>query len=351
MRSKTPFAGKRNNRLRRLGAIVLPAVFLVTMLSQTVFARTYVITDGERVVTHTSYATDPAEVLDEAGLALKARDTDTTEGGSSITVNRARTVTVRYHGEALEASASGETVEALLARLELPVGSGDVLSHPLETAVYDGMTLCVDSVLCRQETYTATLAHEVIRCQDASIPVGMEEVLVQGRDGEVLRTADVTYINGTEVQRHVLTEKVTIAPVTQIVAVGTGEVPTAQDPDAMPVIGDGYIILPTGEVLTYTGMDTVRATAYTHTDAGCDMITATGSVVHWGTVAVDPRYIPYGTRMFIVASDGSYIYGIAEAEDCGGDIKGDRMDLYMPTFAQCIEFGRRVCTVYFLGEE
>ena len=78
-------------------------------------------------------------------------------------------------------------------------------------------------------------------------------------------------------------------------------------------------------------------------------MTATGTVVHWGTVAVDPRYIPYGTRMFIMASDGSYVYGIATAEDCGGDIKGDRMDLYMPTYEQCMEFGRRRCTLYFLG--
>ena len=117
----------------------------------------------------------------------------------------------------------------------------------------------------------------------------------------------------------------------------------------MPVISNGFITLPTGEVLTYTDTATVRATAYTHTDAGCDLITSTGTTVRWGTVAVDPRFIPYGTRMFIMASNGSYIYGIAVAEDCGGDIKGDRMDLYMPTYEQCIEFGRRVCTLYFLG--
>ena len=52
--------------------------------------------------------------------------------------------------------------------------------------------------------------------------------------------------------------------------------------------------------------------------------------------------------MFIMASDGSYIYGVATAEDCGGDIKGDRMDLYLPTFDECIQFGRRRCTLYFL---
>ena len=102
-------------------------------------------------------------------------------------------------------------------------------------------------------------------------------------------------------------------------------------------------------MLTYTHSDTVRATAYTHTDEGCDAFTATGTVVHWGTVAVDPRYIPYGTRMFIMASDGSYVYGIATAEDCGGDIKGDRMDLYMPTYEQCREFKEQIADPEFEG--
>lgn len=317
--------GKRNIMLR-LAAIALPAVVLTVTLSQTVFAKTY--------------TTDPAAAADDTYATVE-----------DSAAHRAQTVYIRYHGKRMEASASGETVDALLARLGLAVESGDVLSYPGDTAVFNGMTVCVDSVLRRQETYTAVLHHEVTACQDASIPAGMEEVLIQGVDGEVLRTAEVTYINGREVQRQILTETVTIAPVTQIVAVGTGDAPQAQEPDAMPVIGDGYILLPTGEMLTYTDTATIRATAYTHTDAGCDFITSTGSVVHWGTVAVDPRYIPYGTRMFIVASDGSYIYGIAEAEDCGGDIKGDRMDLYMPTYAQCIDFGRRTCTVYFLGEE
>ena len=138
----------------------------------------------------------------------------------------------------------------------------------------------------------------------------------------------------------------TARTVEEIVAVGTGN---PEPEPKKPVIGNGQIWLPTGEVLTYTHTDTVRATAYTHTDAGCDMITATGSTVHRGTVAVDPRYIPYGTRMFIMATSGSYVYGVSEAEDCGGAIKGDRVDLYFPTYAECMEFGWRNCTIYFLG--
>ena len=76
--------------------------------------------------------------------------------------------------------------------------------------------------------------------------------------------------------------------------------------------------------------------------------TASGRPTAVGNIAVDTSVFPYGTRMFIVSNDGAYVYGIAVAEDCGGDIKGDRMDLYFPTFNECIQFGRRVCTIYFL---
>ena len=345
-------SGKKAGRMLRVLALLLPVLLALVLIRQTAFAKTYVITDGERVVTYTTFATDPAEVLTQAGLTLDENDTYTTqtgEGVEEITICRSQRVTVCYHGEETVVTTFGETAGELLSRLNLEVGEYDVLSHTPDTLLDDGMDLRVDSVINRQETYTSTLPHETLLCNDASLPTGTREVLTEGVDGEMLLTADVLYVNGKETERAVLSETVTKAPVTEVVAVGTGKTPEAANPDAMPVIADGYITLPTGEVLTYTGSATIRATAYTHTDAGCDMTTYTGTTVHKGTVAVDPRYIPYGTRMFIVSNDGEYVYGIAVAEDCGGDIKGDRMDLYFPTFDECIQFGRRVCTVYFLG--
>jgi len=64
---------------------------------------------------------------------------------------------------------------------------------------------------------------------------------------------------------------------------------------------------------------------------------------------VDPRMIPYGTRMFIVSNDGAYVYGLATAEDCGGAIKGNRVDLYFDSNYDCFQFGIRDCTIYILG--
>ena len=136
--------------------------------------------------------------------------------------------------------------------------------------------------------------------------------------------------------------------VTRVVAKGTGE-QVGQVSD-QPLIGDGVIVLPTGEVLTYVRKEGFVATAYTHTDAGCDEYTSNGTRVKWGVVAVDPTVIPYGTRMFIVTNDGKYVYGLSTAEDCGGAIQNRRLDLYMPTTEECFKFGVRDCTVYFLGD-
>ena len=342
---------KKTGKWLRLPAVMLTALLALALVRQTAFAKTYVITDGDRVVTYTTFATDPAEVLDQAGLTLEQYDTYTTqtgEGVEEITICRSQRVTVDYHGEEMTVTTFGETAGELLSRLNLELGEYDVLSHAPETQTSDGMVLRVDSVVKTQETYTAAIPHTITYCNDATIPTGIQEVLTLGADGELLCTADVLYVNGEEVERVVLSETVTRAPVAEVIAVGTGAEAHATDTNAMPVIADGYITLPTGEVLTYSDTATIRATAYTHTDAGCDMTTYTGTTVHKGTVAVDPRYIPYGTRMFIVSNDGAYVYGISVAEDCGGDIKGDRMDLYFPTFDECIQFGRRVCTIYFL---
>lgn len=303
---------KRNPLVRQM-RLIIPLILAISLAAPAVFA---------------SQLSEEAEAPDPAAEAV---------------------VRILYRGKTIHTTSSGETVAQLLARMELAVGELDALSPAPETETENGMTIRVDQTVCQRQTYAVTIPREVVRCNSDALPAGMEETLVSGADGELLRTADVTYRNGLEVSRDILREDVVRAPIAAIIAVGTGDPAEPAIPTDLPRIDSDTITLPTGEVFSYTHTAQIRATAYTHTDKGCNMITATGSTVHIGTVAVDPRYIPYGTRMFIMASDGSYIYGIAEAEDCGGDIIGDRMDLYLPTFEDCIAFGRRVCTVYFLG--
>ena len=342
------FASKRKVLLIRAVAVVLPVVLLL-LLSQTAFAKnTYVITDGDRVFTYTTSATDPREVLGEAGLELNEDDTYTTmmeNGTAEITVYRSQTIYIIYHGEEIQATSHGETVEELLVRLNLSLGENDKASWPLEDETFDGMRLFVEQVIHQEQTYTASIPYETSYCYDPSLPAGMEVVVTAGREGELLCTANVTYVNGQEVSRNVLTQTVTHNAVDQMVVIGTG-LATAPATDAdMPIITDNLIILPNGEVLTYVGSMGGRATAYYNQGT-----TATGTVAQSGVVAVDPRYIPFGTRMFIITDDGEYVYGIGTAEDAGDDnIVGNRIDLWFPTRDACIQFGFRNCTIYFLG--
>ena len=105
------FLSGRNRRLVHLAALVLVMAIAVTILSQAAFAQNvYVITDGDQVLVHTTSTTDPANVLDEAGLSLGTEDTYITlenDGVSEITIQRNQNVTVVDNDQVLETDTYG----------------------------------------------------------------------------------------------------------------------------------------------------------------------------------------------------------------------------------------------------
>ena len=109
----------------------------------------------------------------------------------------------------------------------------------------------------------------------------------------------------------------------------------------------GYVELDEyGVPVHYSYCITGNATAYT-----ADSITSTGTVPVQGTVAVNPNQIPYGTRMWITSADGTYVYGLAVAEDTGGFIyfrNGATVDLYMHSLDDCVSWGWRSARIYIL---
>lgn len=341
---------QRNSILMRVVVVLLPVVILLAAAIPTALAKTtYVITDGEQVKVYTTFASNPMNVLEKAGIVLEADDTYTTQPGdgvSEITISRGQSITVLNCGQSMQVTGYGETVQSLLDRLGVPSGGDYKVSTNLSNETYDGMEIRVDHVLGQTQTYTTEIPYETVICYDPDLAKDQRIVMVEGQNGQRQVTADVVYVNSTEQSRTVLSETVLQEPVDSVVVVGTGE-ETNKDSKA-PAIGNGVIVTADGQILTYKKTGRFLATAYSHTNAGCDMITATGTRVRVGTVAVDPTVIPYGTRMFIVSNDGYCIYGIATAEDCGGAILGHRLDLYFPTDDECWAFGARNCTVYFL---
>ncbi|MDO5755572.1 MAG: cell wall-binding repeat-containing protein [Tissierellia bacterium] len=95
---------------------------------------------------------------------------------------------------------------------------------------------------------------------------------------------------------------------------------------------------------SYSRVLTMNATAYTSDPAenGGYSVTALGTPIRVGVAAVDPRVIPLGTKLYVEG------YGYCTAEDTGGAIKGNKIDLVFGSKQESYNFGRRQVTVYVL---
>ena len=102
-------------------------------------------------------------------------------------------------------------------------------------------------------------------------------------------------------------------------------------------------------------VDTFQVTAYSPYDNisgmendGNPNKTATGTKPRPGTIAVDSKVIPYGSKIIIIYEDGTVEYGIAE--DCGGLIKGNIIDVFRQTYKEAVKHGRREATVIWYND-
>jgi 3D (Asp-Asp-Asp) domain-containing protein/LysM repeat protein len=117
--------------------------------------------------------------------------------------------------------------------------------------------------------------------------------------------------------------------------------PEAEEPAAEPVQAE-----PQEEQEAVVKELTVEATAYTAECEGCSGITATGVNLKENpdakVIAVDPNVIPLGSKVYVEG------YGYATAEDTGGAIQGNRIDVFIPSKDQAVDFGRKTLNVKVL---
>lgn len=239
-----------------------------------------------------------------------------------------------YCGQARQVSGAGMTVSRLLRELGLALTAEDTVTPAADTVLSDGAVVTVTRRQTRREEYTQALPAGIEYRLDAALPWGQEAELNPGTAGELRCVAEVEYINGVETGREVVSKELISPAQPRLVAVGTRETEA-------PLAEGGCLWLPGGQLLTYTKVLTLEATAFTSTDPGC----LPGA--RQGTAVVAARFIPPGTRLFIASADGAYTYGIAQAA-AGDSMEGDRIDLYLDP-AESAEFGRKQCIVYFLG--
>lgn len=194
------------------------------------------------------------------------------------------------------------------------------------------------AVVYAEETKTEDIPFNTVKRLNTSLAVGETVTVREGVNGKLTKNVKVKYVNGEAVEETVISEVVTVNPVDKIVEYGS-----SNEPSVSASSSKGF---------TYKYVIECEATAYDlspEENGGYGGQSATGVPLDKGVIAVDPRVIPLGSRVYIEALDGSWSYGYAVAADTGGAIKGKRVDLCYRTRSECIQFGRRKCRVYVLS--
>ena len=266
--------------------------------------------------------------------------------GNDLALTEGLAVTIHYQSEELTTVTEDESVRDLLTRMQ-------IFPSPLEmvAVAFGEATLDIEiaSEFVFYEHIGTTTEAEVIYQYADDKPDWYEAVIQEGIDGEQSEVYEVIYQDGVETGRHLI-DIIDTEPVPTIIEIGTLS-NFANNDDAVASIetnedGTGVITLENGKTVTFSGTRTMRGTAYNSEEPGLTNYTYSGTRTHVGVVAVDKKVIPLGTKLYIVSDDGYCVYGFAIAEDTG--VRGNKIDLYMDSIAECIQFGVRQCTVYIL---
>jgi uncharacterized protein YabE (DUF348 family) len=284
--------------------------------------------DGQPMV-YRSLQRTVGSVLAEAGVGLGPDDavqpdlTATVDRGSVITVNRAVGVRVNVDGRSVVLQTPKIPVSGVLQAAGIGLGPLDRVSIPLANMVTDGTVITVNRVVEQVVTERYQLPVPLQRMNDPQMEQGESRTVRAGTPGVAQRRVEVVFVDGQPTSRLLLGSQVVTNPVSKLIAFGT-----------VNSVSRG------GNTIHFSSALDVLATSYSY---AAGRYTCTGQVAHFGGVAVDPRVIPLGTRLYVEG------YGYATADDIGGAIKGDRMDVFFESERDSVRWGRRYVKVYILG--
>ena len=305
-------------------------------------------THGGRVRILTA-ATDLATVLRQAETPPLGENDKAiwsqTDDGTRLDILRAYTVPVTADGTTQEIITTGATAAELLAQAGLTWTEDDILSCAPGEQVPEGETLTLQRV-----SYVDYTQNEVIPTELEEIPSSLfyrrpenTVTVQQGSDGLDTVSYREIWVDGAWTGTEETGRETQIGMVPTVQKIYGEQVPVSQF--VGPEIVDGAPAEGVAEV--YTGQ---RSTGYS---ASATAKGASGRRLTYGTVAINPSIIPYGSLMYITSDDGKFVYGYAYAADTGTAMMTGHafIDLYYETYDESVDNAVIPVTVYVLDDE
>lgn len=335
MEKQTQEAGEAFMKFKRPALLILLCVCFIgaAVGFYHLTEKEITIVDAKEEINIETRSKTIAQVLEEQNISLRPEDIvepslDTSiENGIEIKIKRATPKTIISDGKEYEIITAATKVEDIIKESGIALGNIDKVLPHKNADIENNESIRIVRVKEEKIEDEETVRYAIQRKPTKELDKGQTKVVQKGEDGLKSSEIKITYEDGEETKREVVKEEVTIEPRDEVIQVGINDTITTSR----------------GSTRFDEAM-VVTATAYCSSDPGVSNTTSVGATLKKGVVAVDPRVIPYYTKMYIPG------YGFGQALDTGGAIKGKRIDLAMNSRSEALKYGRRNVKIYLLGK-
>lgn len=332
---------------------IVVGLFLITAVSLLLF-RSYninhiVIKDED--ATYELYTFDKTvdSALLTAGLNIGESDDVTpplgTELDRNTTIEIARSfdLNIRDGSEIVKVSTTKHTVREVLAENNIEISELDVVAPFIDGKIYDGGHINITRVWDEYVKEESTVPYFTEINLVSHLEPHEIELVQDGEAGLKEVTYQIRYENGKMMSRNFVKEEIVKDPVSEIKNKGSEEL----------------FVTSRGLPFRYSKVIVCQATAYDLSYESCGKypdhpaygITFSGTQARPGVIAVDPKVIPLGSKVYVESLDSTADYGFASAEDTGSAIKGQKVDLFIGDNRAALRYGRRYVRVYIIEDD
>lgn len=306
------------------------------------------IIDEEREVVVSTVRTSMASALKAADIVLEKSDLVIPElatkltDGMEIRIVRADKHDIFVDGQELSIKTTALLVDDIIAEAGVDLGENDIVHPGRRVEVSGPSKIEIIRVTETVQSDTVNMPYGTIIEVSDDLEAGQSKLVQEGVDGQKEVKYRIIFEDGNEIRRELIEESVLQDPVPEKFIRGR----------------ENLYVTSRGRPLRYQKVYIMRATAYDLSFESCGKypdhpeygITYSGTRARPGVVAVDPRVVKLGSKLYIESMDRTPDYGFAKAEDTGSAIKGNRVDLFIENRSQALRYGVRTVKVYVLEE-
>lgn len=337
------FSVKKANHFKMLTVLAITASLSLGVYMHTAKDVTISIDDEqEKVITYANTVEELLRLeditLDEDAYINIPLDTKL-ENNMNIIIKTPKDYILALGDKKGEIKSVHDKVQDILEDLNIELDEKDYTYPNLDEKVIPGTEIEIIRVEETFEEFEEPIPYEEMVKKNDRLDLGIENTIQEGKDGLKNVKVKKVFENGKLVSEKIIEEETIVEPIPKIMEKGTKNTVASSR---------GNIRFRKAITMTATAYDLSYESTGKRPGDKYYGITASGTKARPGVVAVDPRIIPLGTKLYVESLDSTKDYGFCIAEDTGGAIKGNKIDLFFNTAREVRNFGRRKVKVYII---